>query len=114
MSEQNKQEYRVNSKGIDLVFYTVSDFTASVSFYRDTLGLALETLDEEMGWAEFAAPPTTLGIGKENSQMPITPGEGGTGIALAVDDVETSTEELRNEEITSSWNLSKVACVTCP
>lgn len=100
MSEQNTQEDRLNSNGIDFVFYTVTDFTASVSFYRDTLGLELELLDEEMGWAEFAAPPTTLAVGEATSQMPITPGGGGTGIALAVDDVETSTEDLRNEGTT--------------
>lgn len=97
MSEQNEQEDRMNSKGIDFVFYTVTDFTASVSFYRDTLGLELELLDEEMGWAEFAAPPTTLAIGEASPQMPITPGGGGTGIALAVDDIETDTEKVRNE-----------------
>ncbi|HET7324460.1 MAG TPA: VOC family protein [Halococcus sp.] len=90
----------VNAKAADFVFQTVTDFPTSVSFYRDTLGLEVETLDEESGWAEFALPPTTLGIGKENPQIPTTPGEGGTVIAMAVDDVESATEELQDEGVT--------------
>jgi predicted enzyme related to lactoylglutathione lyase len=86
-----------NVKATDFVFQTVTDFDVSVLFYRDTLGLELEVLNEEAGWAEFALPPTTLALGEDNPQVPLTPGEGGTGIALAVDDVEASVDELRNE-----------------
>lgn len=86
----------MNAKAADFVFITVTDITESVSFYRDTLGLELETLNEDGGFAEFALPPTTLSLGEATPQMPITPGEGGTSVAMAVDDVDTATEELQN------------------
>lgn len=90
----------MNAKAVDFVYYTVSDIETSVSFYRDTLGLDLETLDEESGWAEFALPPTTLALGEANPQVPITPGDGGVGVAMAVDDVEATAEELQEEGMT--------------
>lgn len=98
MSEQDTQDGLIHSKGIDFVSYVVSDINASVSFYRDTLGLALEVLNEdgETGFAEFAVPPTTLALVEANSQT-ASPGGGGATIALAVDDVETATEVLRDE-----------------
>lgn len=58
----------------------------------------LETRDED-GWAEFALPPTTLALGEENPKAPQTAGEGGATVALAVDDVETAIEELRDEDV---------------
>lgn len=91
----------VNVKATDFVFYTVTDITVSVAFYRDTLGLELELLsdDGESGYAEFAVPPTTLGLSEADPQGEFSPGGDGAGIALAVDDVETATEELRNDGI---------------
>lgn len=90
----------MNAKAIDFVCYTVTEIERSVEFFRDTIGLALERLDEEAGWAEFAAPPTTLALGEVNPRVPITPGEGGVSLALGVDDVTKSVEELRDEGMT--------------
>ncbi|RRJ34070.1 VOC family protein [Halocatena pleomorpha] len=90
----------MNAKAVDFAYYTVSDIETSVSFYQETLGLELEILDEESGWAEFASPPTTLALGEANPHMPISPGEGGVGLALAVDDVKAAVDELREEEVT--------------
>ncbi|WP_313690870.1 VOC family protein [Halorarum halobium] len=87
----------MNAKAADFVFHTVSDIEQSVSFYRDTLGLALESLDEESGWAEFALPPTTLALGEVNPAVPLSPGAGGVGVSMAVDDVESAVERLRDE-----------------
>ncbi|AUV84250.1 hypothetical protein C2R22_22105 (plasmid) [Salinigranum rubrum] len=86
----------MNAKAADFVLITVSDVGESVAFYRDTLGLALESLDEETGWAELALPPTTLALGEENPQFPTSPGDSGIALALAVDDVEEATDELRD------------------
>lgn len=85
----------MNANAADFVLITVSDIGESVTFYGDTLGLDLETLDEESGWAEFAVPPTTLALGEENPHFPSSPGTGGIGLALAVDDVEEAADELR-------------------
>lgn len=87
----------MEAKAVDFVYYTVSDIGRAVSFYRDTLGLALESLDEESGWAEFAIPPTTLALGEANPSVPLSPGEGGVGLSLAVDDVESAVDELEDE-----------------
>ncbi|WP_248906195.1 VOC family protein [Halocatena marina] len=86
-----------NVKATDFIFQTVADLSVSVPFYRDTLGLELEMLNEESSWAEFALPPTTLALGEANPHFPVTPGAGGTGVAMAVDDVEAAVEELRDE-----------------
>jgi catechol 2,3-dioxygenase-like lactoylglutathione lyase family enzyme len=88
----------MNVRGVDFLFCTVSDLDKSVRFYRDTLGLDLEWHDAELGWAEFAAPPTTLSLGEESPQVPTTPGSGG-GLALAVDDVEAALEELVTADV---------------
>lgn len=90
----------MHAKAADFVLLTVSDIGESVTFYRDTLGLELETLDEESGWAELALPPTTLALGEENPHFPTSPGESGIALALAVDDVEEATGELREEGMT--------------
>lgn len=84
----------MNTKAADFVFHTVSDITESMSFYRDTLGLDLESLNEETGWAEFALPPTTLALGEVNPTVPLSPGSGGVGVSMAV---EASMEELEDE-----------------
>ena len=88
-------------KAIDFVYYTVSDLTTSVAFYRDTLGLNLERLNEDGGWAEFELPPTTLAL-DSNAPVSVTSGEGSVGIALAVDDVEAATEELEEKGVNIS------------
>ncbi|MFC7068991.1 VOC family protein [Halobaculum lipolyticum] len=110
----------MHATAADFVFYNVDDIERAVSFYRDTLGLPLEAADEEAGWAEFAAPPTTLVLWHDRSgetQVPETGGDtddgaagndddggeygsgdgggSGGGVALAVDDVESAVEELR-------------------
>lgn len=87
----------MDAKGVDFVFRTVSDLDESVAFYRDTLGLELEWHDAELGWAEFAAPPTTLSLGQETDDIPTKPG-GGSGLALAVDDVEAALDDLRESD----------------
>lgn len=87
----------MQAKAVDFAYYTVNDIESAVSFYQETLGLALERLDEESGWAEFAIPPTTLALGEVNPQVPLTPGEGGVGLSLAVDDVADAIDELRDE-----------------
>ena len=86
----------MDAKAVDFISCTVSDLETSVAFYRDTLGLTLEYHNDEIGWAEFGAPPTTIALGEANDDVPLTPGGGGVMIALAVDDVEAALDELRD------------------
>lgn len=88
----------MEAKATDFVYYTVSDVGAAAEFYRETLGLPQESLDEDVGWAEFALPPTTLALGEENPSVPFAPGDGGVGVALAVEGVEDAVAELRDAD----------------
>jgi catechol 2,3-dioxygenase-like lactoylglutathione lyase family enzyme len=90
----------MNATAADFVQYTVSDLETSVAFYRDRLGLALESLHEDLGWAEFALPPTTLALYEPADDGPFSPGTGGVSVAFAVDDVEAAVEELREDGLT--------------
>jgi predicted enzyme related to lactoylglutathione lyase len=100
VTSETQKFMNMNVKAADFVFIVVTDLSESVSFYRDTLGLDLESMSDEGVYAEFALPPTTLSLGETNPQMPLMPGEGGTCIAMAVDDVETATKELHDEGVT--------------
>jgi predicted enzyme related to lactoylglutathione lyase len=88
-------------RGADFVVYQVSDMERSIAFYRDTLGLELETHAEEYGWAEFKAPPTTLSLYAPGITQPgATPQTGGGSLALSVNNVEAALEELRGKGVT--------------
>lgn len=86
----------MDAKAVDFISCTVSDLETSVEFYRDTLGLSLEYHNDEIGWAEFGTRPTTIALGEANEGVPLTPGDGGVTIALAVDDIESALAELRD------------------
>lgn len=87
----------MDAKAVDFISCTVSDLETSVEFYRDTLGLGLEYHNEDIGWAEFGARPTTIALGEAGDDFPMTPGGGGITVALAVDDVAAAVEELRED-----------------
>lgn len=85
----------MESKAVDFVHCSVSTLTDALPFYRDTLGLTLEMVDENAGWAEFALPPTTLVLLETNETTPLPPGGGGVALSIAVDDVESATSDIR-------------------
>lgn len=86
----------MDAKAVDFVRYPVSDLGASLSSYRDTLGLDLEKHVEEYGWAEFAVPPTTLALDEASPDEGIDPSQNDPAIAIAVDDVDAAVDELRD------------------
>ncbi|WP_247729630.1 VOC family protein [Halovivax limisalsi] len=90
----------METRAIDFVRYTVSDFGTALPFYRDALGLELERHVEEYGWAEFALPPTTLALDETDDAERTEPTDRGGAVALAVDDVERAVEELRADGTT--------------
>ena len=86
--------------GTDFVVYTVADINRSVAFYRDTLGLELEDFLEDVPWAEFKAPPTTLALfDPKNFDPGAVPKPGGAAISLAVEDVKAAAEELKDKGV---------------
>lgn len=90
----------MDARATDFVYYTVSDLGTSVEFYRDTLGLEPDWIDEDMGWAEFALPPTTLALGQDSAQLPTQPGGDGAAVAIAVDDVADALDAVRDAGMT--------------
>ena len=87
-------------RGTDFVVYQISDLDRSIAFYRDTLGLELEAVIEEVGWAEFSVQPTTLALSDPAKHQPgAKPRPGGASIFLAVDDVGAALDELRAKDV---------------
>lgn len=91
----------MKARGTDFVLYEVSDMDRSIAFYRDVLGLELETLIEEVQWAEFKAEPTTLALinpASFRSEAP-EPRIGGATIYLAVEDLAAAMADLKEKGV---------------
>ena len=86
-------------RGVDFVFYNVTDMDKAVAFYRDTLGLKVIGEVGKM-WTEFETGTTALSIGVYGAK-PIKKGEkGNVSVALSVDDVEKTLVELKAKGVT--------------
>lgn len=79
-------------RGVDYIYYEVSDIAKSKEFYRDVLGMKVGTESEQ--WVEFDLGNTTLGIGSYGQG-----GKGGTMASLAVDDVKAAVVELKAKNV---------------
>jgi predicted enzyme related to lactoylglutathione lyase len=57
-------------KSMDLAWIVVKDFEKAVKFYTETVGLKVQVISEEHGWAELQGPDggAVLGIAKERSE----------------------------------------------
>ena len=75
-------------RAIDFIMLGVADMDRALRFYRDTLGMDFP-LSGESDWREFDSPPVALELAADGSP----PGQ--LVLALAVDDVDAATEELR-------------------
>jgi predicted enzyme related to lactoylglutathione lyase len=85
-------------KAVDFVALAVSDMDRSEAFYRDVLGLDLETPrgapgTRGNGFMEFAAGGTAISL----TALPERHANG--IIALAVEDCRAATEELRARDV---------------
>ncbi len=83
----------MNVRGVDFIYYEVLDIGKSKSFYSDTLGLKVSS-ESEGQWIEFDLGNVTLGIGSYSQG-----GVGGSMAALAVDNVSTAVEELKERGV---------------
>ena len=106
-------------RGVDFVVHYVPDLEVAVSFYRDTLGLKLELHNPAWNWAEFSLPPTTLVLFGAYPRAPLRNGKGGIGLALAVDDVNSTIKELSESGVEVEWgpnelSACRVAMITDP
>jgi predicted enzyme related to lactoylglutathione lyase len=69
----------MNLKSMNLAWIVVNDLKKAVKFYTETVGLKLNTLDEQFGWAELEGNDGGARIGiaqmKPNSEDGVEPGQ---------------------------------------
>ena len=84
----------MKTKAIDFVVYAVPDMQRAHSFYKETLGIDFPLVEEGKFWTEFDTKPVALAL-----CQPKPDGEynwsGPAAVALAVDDVYATMDELR-------------------
>jgi predicted enzyme related to lactoylglutathione lyase len=89
----------VRTQAIDFVVYTVPDMEQAVAFYRDTMGIEPDFVEEGSFWTEFDTQPVAFAL-----CAPQPGGEwswhGTPAAALAVDDVCAAVEALRSRGVT--------------
>ncbi len=85
----------MKAKAIDVVIYPVKDLQRAVTFYRDTLGFPTDETGRSANWMEIDMGSVTLALTSERTYG--TSGPTGGTIAVAVDDVHATTEELRQK-----------------
>ena len=93
-------------RGVDFVLFLVHDLKRSMQFYQDFLGLELAFYKEEWQWAEFNAGNVTLTLCGDQ-EMPERP-TGGM-VALAVDDLESASEEVKAQGVPIRRELHELA-----
>ena len=89
----------MKAKAIDVVIYPAKDLEQTVAFYRDILGFPIdEDIQVTGNWVEIEITPVTLAL--TSAKTFGIPGPIGGTIAIAVDDVYETTEELRQKGVT--------------
>ena len=78
---------------ISYVSVFVRDFGRSVAFYRDVLGLPVQSIAHEHEYASFAAGSIRLGIGTAGARAGEIVGRH-SGVGFEVDDLEAEHERL--------------------
>ena len=96
-------------RGVDFVVNYVKNLEEAISFYRDTLDLKLELHHPEWNWAEFSVPPITLVQFGTYEGAPLANGKGGTGLSLAVNDLDETIEELRQKNVEVEWGPNELS-----
>ncbi len=85
---------------IAAVWLPVTDMEASVSFYRDKLGL--EVVESEGGWTEVTAGDQIIGLNTGESPA----GDGGAVIAFAVTGIEDTVAKLKESGVEFTGEIS--------
>ena len=90
----------MKARAVDFVSYLVKDMPESVKFYRDVLGLKLEGSDEGP-FVEFDLGNVTLSLALASAiEEEFDIAKGNAWVAIAVDDIEAATKELKEKGIT--------------
>lgn len=95
--------------GSDFVMYPVGDMARSLAFYRDTLGMVVESEYGGGTWVELIASPTTLALFQPDDPHNGPP-TGGAAIALAVKNVDAAVGELKEKGVEVMWHSESPVC----
>ena len=87
-------------QGISAIWLPVTDMPRAVAFYRDSLGL--DVLEHGGDWSEVTAGDQRIGLNASESPA----GDGGAVIAFAVEDIETTVDELKGKGVSFSGDVS--------
>ena len=91
-------------RGVDFVFYNVTDMDKAVAFYRDVLGLKVIGEPGKM-WTEFDTGNLALVIGIYGGE-PIPKGKkANVSVGLAVDDVKSALQHLKSKGVPINMDL---------
>ncbi len=87
-------------KGLDLIWFWVSDWRRAKDFYARLLGFKLVFVDDEQGWAEFEVVPdqVKLALHHWRNSEPLPRGGGGCPV-LIVEDLKVTMSELEKAGI---------------
>jgi predicted enzyme related to lactoylglutathione lyase len=83
-------------RGLDLVFYWVSDLDRAVSFYADVLGLPIARRDG-IDWAEFDAGGRRFAPHGAAPGQPVAPG--GAAAVFTVGDLDEAKADLASRGV---------------
>jgi predicted enzyme related to lactoylglutathione lyase len=95
--------------GIDRSDYMAKDPSRAIAFYRDVLGLELQSLAPDNDGGEFELPDgSTFGLWVGSDAT--TPFQPSNGVLFAVDDLEAALSSLETRGITIVTRLETPVC----
>ncbi|HEY4831705.1 MAG TPA: VOC family protein [Waddliaceae bacterium] len=81
-------------KGFHLAWIVVKDFKKAVKFYTEVVGLTIQNIDENYGWAELIGEDgAVLGISQQSEHNNIQAGQNAV-VTLTVEDIVKAGAEL--------------------
>jgi predicted enzyme related to lactoylglutathione lyase len=83
-------------KNISLAWIVVKDFKSALKFYTEVVGLKLNEVNEQFGWAELSGHDgngAILGIAQQTDMEMIKPGQNAV-VTLTVQDINKAKSDL--------------------
>lgn len=85
--------------GIFLNWIVVENLDKAVQFYTEIVGLKLNSLCKDYGWAELSGPEGgRLGIAVQNPKENIKAGTNAV-LTITIDDIQKGRDELKNKGV---------------
>ncbi len=99
----------IGVKGMELVWFFVSDWKSAVSFYRDTLGFKLVFVDDEEGWAEFRPGELEVRLAIKHWRLKSPSPRGGGGCpVIQVENLDATIAQLQEQGVTMAGPVQEV------